>query len=102
MMFLLPSLVAVMAMAMQTAGLPAQCEPAPEPPKAIYMLSNEQANAVIALPVAATGMLSSGTSTATGGAGSNAIDGSTNKPAGPDALVSQSALTIAGDVRASM
>jgi hypothetical protein len=100
MMFLLPTLAAVMAMATQTAALPSQCGAAPQSAKAIYMISNEQANAVIALPVAANGMVSAGTSTATGGAGANSIDGSTNKPAAPDALVSQSAITIAGHVRA--
>ncbi|GJD05190.1 3-carboxymuconate cyclase [Colletotrichum higginsianum] len=33
----------------------------------------------------------------TGGMGSNFIDGITNKPAAPDALASQSALTVAGN-----
>lgn len=100
MMLLLPSLAAVIAVATQTAALPSSCGATSPSPKAIYIISNEQTNAVIALPVAANGMVSAGTSTATGGAGSNSIDGSTKEPAAPDALVSQSALTIAGHVRA--
>ena len=68
--------------------------------KAIYLISNDQSNNVVALPIDATsGMVSAGTCTATGGAGSNSIDGSTNQPAAPDALISQSALTLAGNVR---
>jgi hypothetical protein len=66
--------------------------------KGIYFLTNDAQNAVIALPIAADGTLSDGTVTATGGAGSNSIDGSTNLAAAPDALVSQSSLTIAGQV----
>lgn len=63
--------------------------------KAIYFLTNDAENAVVALPVAAHGTLSQGTVTATGGAGSNSIDGTTNMSAAPDALVGQSSLTIA-------
>jgi hypothetical protein len=68
-------------------------------PKAIYMLSNDASNAVVAVPIGADGLLSMGTLTPTGGAGSNVIDGSTNTPAGPDALDGQSCLTIADNVR---
>jgi hypothetical protein len=66
--------------------------------KAIYFLTNDQENAVVAVPIAADGTLSAGSLTATGGAGSNSIDGSTGQPAVPDPLVSQSSLTIAGNV----
>jgi hypothetical protein len=66
--------------------------------KGIYFLTNDAQNAVVALPIAADGSVSKGTITATGGAGSNAIDGSTKLAAAPDALLSQSALTIAGQV----
>ncbi|KAI1610839.1 hypothetical protein EDD36DRAFT_304840 [Exophiala viscosa] len=65
-------------------------------PKAVYLITNDQQNAVAALPIAADGTLSAGTITLTGGAGSNAIDGATEQPATPDALIGQSALTIAG------
>lgn len=71
----------------------------PSTARAIYIITNDAANAVVAVPVAANGMLSGGTCTATGGAGSNSINGATNEPAAPDALVSQSALTVAGNVR---
>lgn len=68
-------------------------------PKAIYFLTNDARNAVVALPVGCNGTLSHGSVTETGGKGSNAIDMDTNLPAAPDALVSQSALTISGQVR---
>ena len=67
--------------------------------KAIYFLTNNQQNAVVALPIAADGTLSNGTVTETSGMGSNSIDGSTNSSAGPDALVGQAAVTVAGQVR---
>jgi len=78
------------------SGRPQGCKPAAPAGKAIYLITNEQTNKVVALPIGVDGMLSKGTSIATGGAGSNSIDGSTKKPAAPDALVSQGALTIAG------
>ncbi|OCL14811.1 hypothetical protein AOQ84DRAFT_207763 [Glonium stellatum] len=64
--------------------------------KALYFLTNDAQNAVVALPIAADGGLANGTITSTCGAGSNAIDGSTKAPAAPDALVGQSALAITG------
>ncbi|KAK3392907.1 hypothetical protein B0H63DRAFT_504916 [Podospora didyma] len=63
--------------------------------KAVYFITNDQVNSVVALPIGADGTLSPGTVTATGGAGSVALN-SKNEPATPDALVSQSALTLAG------
>ncbi|UNI22179.1 hypothetical protein JDV02_008091 [Purpureocillium takamizusanense] len=65
-------------------------------PHAIYMMTNDEANGVIALPVRPDGLLSHGTVTKTGGAGSVALHSDGN-PGTPDALVSQSALTIAGE-----
>ncbi|KFY96698.1 hypothetical protein V498_02542 [Pseudogymnoascus sp. VKM F-4517 (FW-2822)] len=65
-------------------------------PKAIYFLTNEAQNAVVALPVGCDGTLSGGSVTGTGGKGSNAIDTNTSLPAAPDALGSQSALTVSG------
>ncbi|KAF4546157.1 3-carboxymuconate cyclase protein [Lasiodiplodia theobromae] len=78
----------------------AECQVAARSPtvgKAVYFLTNDAQNAVVALPIAADGTLSDGTVTATNGAGSNAIDGTTNKTSAPDALVGQSSLTIAGN-----
>jgi hypothetical protein len=66
--------------------------------KAIYMLSNDESNAVLALPICENGLLSAGTLTATGGKGGNGVDGSTKQPAAPDALFSQGSLTVAGNV----
>jgi hypothetical protein len=68
--------------------------------KALYFITNEPENAVTALQVGANGLLTGlSEMTPAGGAGASAVDGSTNQPAGPDALVSQSALTVAGNVR---
>ncbi|KAF2015669.1 hypothetical protein BU24DRAFT_441259 [Aaosphaeria arxii CBS 175.79] len=65
--------------------------------KAIYFLSNEAQNAVVALPIDNTGLVSRGTTTVTGGAGSNFINSADNTTSAPDALVGQSALTIVGN-----
>ena len=64
--------------------------------KALYFITNEQANAVVALPVGADGMVSAGTTTATGGSGSSALDAN-KQPALTDSLVTQSAITVAGN-----
>lgn len=68
--------------------------------KAIYMLSNQASNSVVAVPIAQDGTLNEagGSSTDTGGSGATGVDGSTNQPANPDPLFSQSALTVAGNV----
>lgn len=68
--------------------------------KAIYMLSNQESNSVVAVPIAGDGTLNEagGSSTNTGGSGANGVDGETNQPAAPDPLFSQSALTVAGNV----
>ncbi|KAI4650355.1 hypothetical protein J4E93_002711 [Alternaria ventricosa] len=76
-------------MQQQSAGNPAVG-------KAIYMLTNDAENAVVALPIGADGMLSQGKVMKTGGAGSVAVDAE-GKPATPDALVGQSALTVVGN-----
>lgn len=65
--------------------------------KAIYLLTNDGENAVVALPIGADGKLSAGKLAKTGGAGSTSVDAN-GKPAGPDALASQSALTVVGNV----
>ena len=67
-------------------------------PKAVYFITNNDDNAVVAVPVGADGTLSGGALTCTGGRGSVSIDGSTNAPAAKDGLVSQSSLSIAGRV----
>jgi len=76
-------------MQQQSAGKPAVG-------KAIYMLTNDAENAVVALPIGADGMLSQGKVMKTGGAGSVAVDAD-GEPATPDALVGQSALTVVGN-----
>ena len=66
--------------------------------RAIYFLTNEAANAVVALPIGSDGMLSKGSITKTDGAGSVSIESATKKPALADALNSQSSLTIVEEV----
>ena len=68
--------------------------------KAVYMLSNQASNSVIAVPIAEDGSIdeAGASSINTGGSGANGVDGSTNQPAVPDALFSQSALAVAGNV----
>ena len=78
------------------AGRPPVTQPAGAVGKAIYLITNDAANAVVALPIGADGRLSSGSVTRTGGSGSVALNAD-NQPATPDALVSQSALAIAGN-----
>lgn len=67
-----------------------------KPGKAIYIQGNVEDNMVYAIPIGSDGMLHDGTSIATGGSGSNSVDSDGSK-AGPDALVSQQAVTIAGN-----
>lgn len=75
--------------------------PAPAAGKALYLITNDEAaNAVVSLRVGPDGKLSPGRVTPTNGTGSIALN-SMGQPATPDALVSQSALTIAGDVSSS-
>lgn len=64
--------------------------------KAIYFITNEAENAIVALPIGKNGMVSKGSTTKTGGKGSISINGAKMMPADTDALVSQSALTVAG------
>ncbi|KAJ6005169.1 hypothetical protein N7451_003113 [Penicillium sp. IBT 35674x] len=65
--------------------------------KAVYFQSNEQENSVISIPIGRDGKLSGGTITSSGGKGSAGIDGTTKKPAAPDALSSQGSVTVSGD-----
>ncbi|KAL8788301.1 MAG: hypothetical protein Q9195_007357 [Heterodermia aff. obscurata] len=67
--------------------------------KAIYLLTNDAAgNSVVAMKVAADGTLSDGSITPTGGNGASGIDGKSKAPAAPDALFSQSALKVEGNM----
>ncbi|KAJ5585208.1 uncharacterized protein N7459_005008 [Penicillium hispanicum] len=66
--------------------------------KAVYLQSNEQHNSVISIPIGKDGKLHGGVVTATGGAGGDSIDGSTNAPASPDALSSQGSVVVSDDV----
>lgn len=66
--------------------------------KAVYFLTNDAKNSVVALKVNADGTLSDGSITLTGGSGASGINGMTNAAAGPDSLFSQSALKADGNV----
>ncbi|KAI1073026.1 hypothetical protein LB507_008923, partial [Fusarium sp. FIESC RH6] len=95
--FILPALL---CLTQQVSSHPA-CRPemnmAVANGKAIYVLTNDDQNGVLALPIKKDGTLAKGQVAMTGGAGSIAVDADGN-PATPDALVSQSALTIAGNM----
>jgi len=66
--------------------------------QAIYFLTNDGANAVVSVRINPDGSLGDSIVTQTGGAGDIAVDAE-GQPAVPDALVSQSALTLVGRVR---
>jgi hypothetical protein len=67
--------------------------------KAIYFITNDACNSVVALKVAVDGTLSDGSITSTGGAGMNGLLAATGGVAAPDALFSQGAVKVAGHVR---
>ena len=93
--------VGLLFLSLGASARPQQCNGQMPSPvgKAVYFLTNEEQNAVAAVPISADGTLSGGTTKCTGGKGSNSIDGTTNEPAQPDPLVSQSSLSLAGNVR---
>ncbi|CAF9932529.1 MAG: hypothetical protein GOMPHAMPRED_006600 [Gomphillus americanus] len=65
--------------------------------KAIYISTNQgHQNSIVALAIQKDGTLVQKSVTASGGAGAAGIDSAINAPSGPDALFSQSALTVAG------
>src|SRR5450432_642744 len=68
--------------------------------KAVYFITNDACNSVVALKVTADGTLSDGSITMTGGSGMNGIDGATGNPAAPDSLFSQGAVKTTGNVSA--
>ena len=71
---------------------------APGTAQAVYFLTNDQCNSVVALKVNNDGTLSDGSITSTGGAGGNGFDAAKNQSSAPDALFSQGALKVAGNV----
>ena len=95
-MFLTTSQIVLLAAYLMSGVYSHPCSP--QSNNAIFFLTNDQMNSVVAIPIGDGGMLSGGSVTATGGAGSNSIDGATNKAAAPDPLIGQSALTVAGQV----
>jgi hypothetical protein len=66
--------------------------------KALYFQSNEQQNSIVSIPIGHDGKLYGGIVTSTGGMGGDSIDGTTNKPAGPDALSSQGSVIVSDKV----
>ncbi|KAI8963454.1 hypothetical protein F5Y11DRAFT_319329 [Daldinia sp. FL1419] len=95
----LTTLILAEGIAGHAINRPSSCKaPAPTTGKAVYFLSNDANNSIVALPIQPDGTLKAGKKNPVNGAGSNALDGTTRKPAAPDALVSQSSITIAGNV----
>ena len=66
--------------------------------RAVYLLSNEVQNSVVALKVNRDGTLSPGSVHLTGGKGAAGIDDATNATADRDVLFSQSSLRADGNV----
>ena len=96
MLFNVLSLLATASLMLEVTAHPSP--PMPKSGRALYLISNMKANSVVSFKIDSQGMLAKASSTSTGGAGSNAIDEAAQKPAAPDALLSQAALTVAGDV----
>ncbi|KDN65785.1 hypothetical protein CSUB01_10574 [Colletotrichum sublineola] len=76
---------------------PTGCGAAKKNGMTLYTTTNDKVNSVVALPISGNGRLTGATSFKTGGAGSNFFDPAANASAAPDALASQSALTVAGN-----
>lgn len=92
----------ILSFVLATLALQSQAYPRCKSPpngKAIYMISNEKDNAVLALPIGKDGLFTPGTATltATGGTGMAGVEAD-GQPSGPDSLFSQSSITIAGNV----
>lgn len=66
--------------------------------KAIYFISNDADNAVVALPIKSDGTVSMGSKTPTGGEGSNIATNGTSMRQAPDSLGSQGSVTAVGEV----
>jgi hypothetical protein len=72
------------------------------PARAAYLITNDDENAVAALHIESDGTLTKGAVTLTGGRGSNVRVPGGTAPQAPDALVAQSSLTIAENVRSTV
>ena len=77
--------------------LAAPLEPRKASAKAIYLITNEDDNAVVGLNVNRDGSITMGRKTMTGGKGLAGIDAMTNQPAATDTLFSQSAIRVEGN-----
>ncbi|KAF4621516.1 hypothetical protein G7Y89_g14558 [Cudoniella acicularis] len=79
-------------------GKPAPAAAAITNAKAVYFITNAANNSVVALKVNADGSLSDGSVTATGGAGMSGVLIAGGAVAAPDALFSQGAVKVAGNM----
>ncbi|KAI1172537.1 hypothetical protein F4777DRAFT_561360 [Nemania sp. FL0916] len=73
-----------------------QSDACPQTGKALYFISNDSPNTIVALPLSEDGTLSAGTTTPSGGDGAVSFKGQVGVSAKPDGLVSQSSVAIAG------
>jgi hypothetical protein len=64
----------------------------------LYFMTNEAANAVVSLPIAQDGSLSTWKMVATGGVGGSLVSPTNGSPDGPDALGSQGSVQVADNV----
>lgn len=94
---ILNSVVAVLALSAGVKSHPGGHDSKPDG-KALYFTTNDDTNSVVAVPIGDNGKLYKGTVTPTGGKGLVSISGTTNASAVGDGLLSQSAITISGNV----
>jgi hypothetical protein len=96
-MLLQPTLI-LAAFAATAACRPSHRRMGAHPAKAVYFMTNEAENAVVALPVGMNGSIAMGTTTSTGGAGGSQVSETDGAPNGPDALGSQASVQVADNV----
>jgi hypothetical protein len=81
------------------AACPAMTAPAGhhESAKAVFFITNDVQNSIVALPVQANGLLGAGSITSTGGKGLQEVNG-TRSPTLVDGLASQGSVRVSGHV----
>ena len=98
----LPATLVFAALAATVSCRPSHPRWGAHPAKAVYFMTNEAQNAVVALSVAKDGSLSTWTMTATGAAGGSLVSATDGTPNGPDALGSQGSVQVTDNVRVEL
>ena len=98
----LPATLVFAALAATVSCRPSHPRWRAHPAEAVYFMTNEAQNAVVALSVAKDGSLSTWTMTATGAAGGSLVSATDGTPNGPDALGSQGSVQVTDNVRVEL